>query len=128
MLFCGAFTQPVKIEIKERAKERSELSGTNSRPLVCAHLQHRGGRKKRSRYDYSENGLLVTDIEHLAHHLLFKNNPEFIGLATEQNDLSLISLVKNVRDYNEQHQISDEDTHKKLSKALNAWNEFYEFD
>lgn len=96
MLFCGAFSKPVRLEIKERANERSELSGENGRPLVCAHIMHRG--HKKGRYNYSENGLLVTDIEHLAHHKLFEQNPRRIGLNKEQNKEIISILIRNINE------------------------------
>lgn len=119
MFFCGSFTKPVRLTIKERANEKSELSGENSRPLVCAHLRHRGGR--RGRFDRPENGLLVTDIEHFAHHKLFKDNPERIGLSTDQNDLSILTLTRTIKTYNKEHRITDEETQEKYENAVESW-------
>ncbi len=126
MFFCGSFTKPIRIEIKERANERSELSGENSRPLVCAHIIHRGNKK--GRFDYSENGLLVTDIEHLAHHRLFEQNPRKIGLSKEQNNLSIFSLTRDVEKYNEGNDISKEETQEKFEDAIKSWIELFDND
>lgn len=121
MLFCGSFTKPVRLEIKERANDRSELSGENGRSLVCAHIIHRGGR--RGRFNYPENGLLVTDIEHLAHHKLFAQNSRRIGLSKEQNDLSIFSLINDIEKYNRENNISDEETQEKFENAVKSWIE-----
>ncbi len=121
------FTKPVRIEIRERAQNRSELSGENNRPLVCAHLRHRGGMKnRRKRTDFSHNGLLVTDIEHLAHHKLFKNIPDKIGLSTEHNDVSIISLTRNVAKFNKENKIPDYIVQEKYENSVKAWLEFYD--
>jgi len=98
MLFCGSFSSQVKREIKYRAKQLSELSGENSRPLVCAHLKHQGGRPE-GIFDYARNGRLVTDIEHLVHHELFLEIPRLIGLSRKQNDRTIEGLFENVIDH-----------------------------
>lgn len=126
MLFCGSFTKPVRLEIKERANKRSELSGENGRPLVCAHIMHRGGRK--GRFNYPENGLLVTDIEHLAHHKLFSQNSKRIGLSKEQNDLSVYSLVCDITKYNKENNVSEEETQEKFESAVKSWIELFDTD
>lgn len=120
MFFCGAFTKPVRMEIKERANWISELSGENDRPLVCAHFRHKGGRKK-GRFDYAENGLYVTDIEHLAHHKLFERQTEKIGLSTDQNDFAIYSLIQDIRAYNEINKIAENTIQDEYECAIKNW-------
>lgn len=120
-----AFTKPVRETIKERAEGRSELSNENSRPLVCAHLGHRGkkGSRKKKRINCPENGLLVTDVEHYAHHLIFRSNPGIIGLSQEQNEVSLIGIMENILSEGD---LTEDEFSNKLSMAIIAWEEFYE--
>jgi hypothetical protein len=120
-----SFTKFVRETIKERAEGRSELSNENSRPLVCAHLNHRGkkGSKKKSKIDCPKNGLLVTDIEHYGHHFIFRSNPKLIGLSQEQNEISLISIR---RDIFKEGDITEDEFYEKLSRAISVWEGFYE--
>lgn len=125
MLFCGSFSSQIKREIKYRAKELSELSGENSRPLVCAHLKHQGGRPE-GIFDYARNGRLVTDIEHLVHHELFQEIPRLIGLSKKQNNRTMKGLFENVIEYNQQNNIYDETFKEKYRNAQINWIELYD--
>ncbi len=120
MFFCGAFTKIIRDEIKERANQASELSGEDNRPLVCAHIRHRG-KNINKRFNYAENGKLVTDIEHLAHHRLFRKATKLIGLSGEQNLMSIISLTRDVRIFNDENNINHYETQLAYENAIKDW-------
>ena len=123
MFFCGSFTTPVKTDIRERANWVSELTGENDRPLVCAHFKHRRGRENAQPFNHQGNGILVTDIEHLAHHQLFKfkNFSKHIHLSTEQNYPAICALIYNCKSYNEEKGISYGFTQIQYEFAVKAW-------
>jgi|GEM_PF-6992412 len=89
-------------EIKERANHRSELTGENTRPLVCAHFEHRRSRKNSEKFNNESNTILVTDLEHLAHHQILKKHPEYTGLATNQNNWCIYMLINECKKNNEE--------------------------
>jgi hypothetical protein len=86
-----AFTTNTKQQIHDRAASQSELSGCNEtptpdNPLECAHLDHD---KSLPEYNWPDMGVLCTDVEHYTYHLLFRLNPEEIGLTRNQNDWAI---------------------------------------
>ena len=125
MFFCASFGTEIKKEIKKKAKHRSELSGENSRPLVCAHLRHRGGRPPSPYTERSSLGRLVTDIEHLAHHELFRGRAKLIGLTEKQNEWSIVELRERVIDYDNENNIYYKKTEQKYRNAQLKWIELY---
>lgn len=88
MMFAGAFCNGAKFEIKERSEGRSELSGIEDEPLVCAHLNHD---KRCPGYDDPKNGIRVTEVEEYVYHRWHRFEPCNIGLTTEQNDRAIES-------------------------------------
>ncbi len=93
MFFCGSFSLETKYQIKERAGDRSELSGQDDRPLHCSHLNHG---KKSPYYDDQEIGILVTDIEHLAYHVKYLRNPRKIGLTKRENRDAIKTMWRGI--------------------------------
>jgi hypothetical protein len=81
------FSERVRVEIDTRAGNISELSGRNDRPLERMHFVHGKGDK-----NCAKNALKVTQVEHLAYHIYFRDNPEEIGLKQRQNDWSIDAI------------------------------------
>ena len=110
------FESRTKWEIKERAERKSELSGREDRPMQCAHLIH--GKK------YNKNpemGMYVTDIEHLAHHLMHQQRPRAIGLSRNANDGAIETLCKSVA-----MDFGCEKMREEVGQAITDWELFYE--
>jgi hypothetical protein len=129
-------TKPVRLEIKERSNGVSELSSEEDRegekyirPLICAHIQHQGDKGKKL-FDNANNGLHVTDIEHLVHHTIFRENPGRISLRTRQNETALIALTQDICIYNRKLGIPDYDDSvvKHYETAITNWLEKYSKD
>lgn len=114
----GNFTRPVREKIWVRARGLSELSKRSDRPRECAHLDHN---KSRLTYNSPDTGLLVTDVEHLAHHLIFRDYPQDIGLTRAANSSAIKSLVYRCRQYNAKIGLSEEDFDQELSEAADLW-------
>ncbi len=126
MFFCGSFSSEIKRKIKKKAKNLSELSGENSRPLSCAHLRHQGGRPPNKHRERPSNGRLVTDIEHLVHHEIFEGMERLIGLSSNQNKKSIEELRNNVEDYNYENNIREDIFETKYQEAQKKWIELYD--
>jgi len=126
MFFCGSFSTPTKTEIKRRARQHSELSGENSRPLCCAHLRHQAGKPPSWYFETPANGRLVTDIEHWAHHFLFYPIPRIIGLSKKQNLKTIVTLYSQVQEYNEGNNISYKLFEEKYESAKRNWIMLYD--
>ncbi len=126
MFFCGSFSSEIKREIKRKAKHLSELSGENTRPLSCAHLKHQGGRPPSKYFERTSNGRLVTDIEHLAHHELFRGISRLIGLSEKQNEKSIKALREDVNEYNNENNVNYKIYEKKYREAQDRWIELYD--
>ncbi|GEM_PF-6509519 len=118
-----AFRSNAKAEIKIRAGFRSELSGEESRFLHAAHLDH----SKDDSYTDVDRGILVTDIEHYAHHYLFKNSPGLIGLSKKENRRALKSLYQEILAYHPYEKSLVEIT-REFNEALERWHNFYAFE
>lgn len=88
MFVCGAFTNGGKYEIKERAGNKSELSGLEHDPefLICAHLNHD---RDNPLYDHPDNGMRITKIEEFVYHSRNRFQPTEIGLTSELNDRAI---------------------------------------
>lgn len=93
-----AFSDHTRNIIKQRAKYKSEISGDNDLELHCMHLDHTKGTRH---YNSPRNGIYGTIIEHLAHHMLYRDNPEDIGLNYQENQYAINTLRINlIREYN----------------------------
>lgn len=114
------FSWKNKMEIKARANNRSELSGETDFKLHAAHLNH----NKDDTYRKIERGLLVTDIEHYAHHYMFQTNPSHIGLNKKENNRALKSMWCQVM-YNHGSSKSLEEIVYELQYAIERWGDFY---
>lgn len=120
MFFTGAFSTATRMEIRERADNRSELSGKDDRPLQCSHFNHK---KKSPYYDVQEQGILVTDIEHLVYHLWFRKKPKKIGLCKKNNEKAIRDQWTNILSY-ENREL--EHIYDDLFEAIDSWTEFFE--
>lgn len=85
------FSEATRKEIKKRAKYRSEISGRTDRPLHAMHFNH----ARTEGYDTPPRGVLVTIVEHLVFHLLFRGKAHRIGLKECQNDWAIDILQQN---------------------------------
>lgn len=112
-----SFSLDIRHEIKDRSGYLSELTGENGRPMECSHLYH--GREIEE-YNNPENGLYVTDIEHLAYHLLFVEKPSLIGLNKVENGRAIVSLYNRIEDYNRAFKL-DFDLDYKIQRAKDFW-------
>lgn len=81
-----AFRGGVRDILMERAGYKSEVSGDSSMALQRAHIDH----TRNERYNHPNNGVVMTVKEHLAHHILFVHNPEFIGLTYTGNVYAIL--------------------------------------
>lgn len=115
-----AFSPDIRHEIRGRADNSSELSGETGRPLQCCHLSHD---KYLQEYNTAEMGVLVTDIEHYAYHLIFKDRPGFIGLSGGNNQWSLETLWNNIIAFNDKTGIimTSNDFKVAIQKAKDFW-------
>lgn len=106
-----------RFEVRERAKNKSELSGTKGRPLQCCHLDH----QRNQYYNGEDVVVLVTDIEHYAYHLIFKNQPLEIGLHKGHNGWAIKTLKENIMAVNRNIGMTDEQFEKAVDKAMGFW-------
>jgi hypothetical protein len=111
------FSPDTRFEIRMRAGNISELSGAVGRPLQCCHLNHD---KDLEEYNTPDMGVLVTDIEHYAYHLLFKDYPSHVGLRVGQNNWALQSLWNNIVKFNRETGLTV-DLKEELEKAKGYW-------
>lgn len=122
MFFCGAFSLETKFQIKERAGNRSELSGESDRPLQCSHFDHS---KKNPNYDSPDEGILVTDIEHLAYHVKYLRKPDKIGLTKRENRDAIKTLWREALSFNN---CSMEEICGRFIEAKSRWDEYEKDD
>jgi hypothetical protein len=87
------FSEDIRLEIRERAGHKSELSGRTDRPLQCSHYNHL---KSYDDYNNKDNGLLVTDIEHRQFHVRFEGKAGGIGLYEHHNAYAIRMLGKRI--------------------------------
>lgn len=85
-----AFSQRTRHVIYDRAKGVSEISGKNTEPMQCAHLDHTHGTNY---YNSPDNGLLLTLREHLMDHIIRGGRN---GLAMEANEWAIGTLYQQV--------------------------------
>lgn len=115
-----AFSYETKKFVKTRiGNSHSELSKRTDRPFEYIHLIH--GKQ----YDKPEFCILTNDMEHLAHHLYWYDNPQKIGLTKSQNIWAINKIASRVTQFsfaqNRLHEY-DED----ISNCLNGWAIYYE--
>lgn len=116
-----AFSSRSRDVIKERAKWRSEISGRSDMPCECLHFNHN---KKNSFYNNPANGVYATAIEHLAHHILYRNRPDGIGLNKYENNWAIDTLWKRVLSYYELKNLTEDDMVAELEKQLEVVKQF----
>lgn len=114
-----AFVPRVRAEVKRRANNRSELSGSNEEPLEVAHLNH----ARDEDYQDPGNALLVTTTEHLAHHLIHRNRAEAIGLTEEGNEWAIGKLFERVFNFHRQRGIPDIHIQQRIGLAIQRWED-----
>ena len=122
-----AFSYEAKQKIHGRAGRVCELSGETRFPKEAAHLNHS---RKNKYYDHPGNGLLVTDIMHLAHHMLFVGNAEAIGLTENGNSWAVGQLERRVLDFRlrggfYQPETAQQELHRDLLPLFDIWLKFY---
>ena len=115
-----AFSMSTKSVIWHRAGSVSELDGTNHRPMECMHIDHHRGPD----YDEPDTGMLVSDIQHLAYHTLFKDMPEEIGLAPHYNDWAINTLTQRIIDWNNANGV-DYNCNSLLIEAEEKWKVYF---
>lgn len=93
-----AFTPDIRVQVKERSGNRSELNQQIGRPQQVMHLNHD---RELDEYNIPEMAVQVTDIQHYAYHLLFFQRAKYIGLTNGGNDRSLSKLMKGILAFNE---------------------------
>jgi len=122
-LFVGAvpvglaFLNRVKNHIKARARNKSELSLSNEEPLEVAHLDH----TRNEEYQDPSNGILVTQTEHLAHHLIHRGNAQAIGLTEEGNEWAIGQLFDRVFHFHRQRGVPDLYIQQRIDNAVQRW-------
>ena len=120
MIFCGAFSKNIRLEIKRRSKNRSELSGLVNGSLVCGHLNHD---KRSPEYNSPNNGLRVTVFEELGYHLMHTRNPESIGLSRKVNDSVVRGHIgKLLEDY------TMDEIRNNTGEAIEVWEGYLKLD
>ena len=103
--------------MKDRSDWVSELSETNHRPMNCSHLSHD---KSLPTYDDPDFGLFLTDIEHLAMHIIFHFDSEgILGLPRHQNAWSIKKLYSEAKRISEVKGETDEQFEAMLEQAKN---------
>lgn len=115
-----SFDQQSRWEIRDRAGNKSELTDISDRPLQACHLSHS---RQLEEYNQPDMGVLVTDIEHLAYHLIFRYNSFEIGLNRDCNERAIDSLYTQIRKFNKRNGIkmSEEDLFGEIEKARDYW-------
>jgi len=115
-----AFERETRRDIRRRAGFESELSSINNRPLECSHLDHS---RYHDSYNFPDNGVLVTDIEHYAYHQIFKLHPYHIGLSKDDNYSALCSIYQRILDFNKQSciEMSEDQIDSEINKAKDYW-------
>lgn len=122
ILGTTAFSPGIRWELRRRSGDMSELSWNARRPLECSHFDHD---KRRRYYNSPTNGLLVTDIEHLAYHLYFREEPEHIGLDRKQNDWSIRQLKNRAIDFS-RREGTILDLRHDVEVAKGMWDTYFE--
>lgn len=92
-LLFGAFGKKTRDEVIERAGGASELTGRTDRPLHASHINHN---RESEDYNNPDNGILLTDVEHLAYHINHVGHARDIGLGENQNNWAVNILTGNV--------------------------------
>lgn len=115
-----SFDNQSRYEIRERASNKSELSGRDDRPLQCCHLNHS---REIEEYSCPDMGVLTTDIEHCAYHLIFRLNPWEIGMTRKDNEAAIRSLYCQIEKFNKKHMISmsGQDLFNLIEQAKDYW-------
>lgn len=109
------------MDLRDRACEVSELDQSDNRPLQCSHNTHLKGIRE---YNDDEYGLLVTDIQHYAYHLIFRNSPyveEVLGLNYSQNQWSIEKMWKDLMIISRSIGWSKEKVLQEVEKAKLYW-------
>ncbi len=116
-----SYTPSSRHLLHEFAEERSQLTGIDTRPLQCSHNAHF---KASEEYNDPKFGLLVTDIEHYAYHLIFRKTPhveEVLGLTFEQNRWSLNEMWQQIMCISDSLGMTKGDVMKQVEAAKAYW-------
>lgn len=117
-----SFSYEVKREVKNRANGYvSELSGRTDRPPEFIHKFH--GRSPQ--LQVPENCILTNDMEHLAYHLYFYDNPQAIGLSKKTNTWSINQIAGRVTQFSYAKGLLGE-YDQDLSSCLNGWDIYFQ--
>lgn len=120
-----AYSLESKQIMKDRCDWVSELSETNHRPMNCSHLSHD---KSLDTYDDPDFGLFLTDIEHLAMHMIFHDHSEeILGLPRHQNAWSIRKLHSEAKRISELKGETDQEFEAMLEKAKNYLYYYFGF-
>lgn len=115
-----SFDLKSRYEIRDRAGNKSELSGVSDRPMQCCHLNHS---RELGEYSTPEMGVLTTDIEHCAYHLIFRPNPWDIGMTRKDNEVAIHSLYCQIDKFNKKQGIvmSGQELFNLIEQAKDYW-------
>jgi hypothetical protein len=120
-----AFGKKTREEIRERAGNRSEVSGRDDMPLEASHFFHGKGETEQDK----DNGILLTLAEHLAWHRKFEKNPEDIGLSEQHNNWGvgqiLIRLARWVFNQGGSYEDLDNEIKNAQEDMDNAWKDYF---
>lgn len=103
-LITAAFNKNSRDSIHARADECSEITGNDSRPLEASHINHR---RSYQGYNWPENGVLMTDEEHMIYHQTFVGTASAIGLSERRNNEAIGALEQRVGQHNAENGITD---------------------
>jgi hypothetical protein len=120
-----AFGKKTREEIRERAGNRSEVSGRDDMPLHASHFFHGRGEAEQDK----GNGILLTVAEHVAQHMKYRDNPEDIGLSRRENEWAIFILVRNVVDWVRGNNGTMQDVATEINNAREdldeAWKDYF---
>jgi hypothetical protein len=120
-----AFGKKTREDIRDRANNRSEVSGRDDMPLEASHFFHGRGESEQ----HQDNGILLTLAEHLVWHKKYENSPEDIGLNKAQNDWAIGQIFLRLAKWVTGRGGSYEEVGAEIDNAQedvdNAWKDYF---
>ncbi len=115
-----AFGKNIRDKIRERANNRSEISGRGDLPMECGHKVH-GYSKDRQK---PENGLLMTIFEHFMHHFKFQGKAHEIGLSERSNNWAIKQIGNRISEWASRNNVNDSDVAGYMAQANESVNDY----
>jgi hypothetical protein len=124
ILATSSFSLNAKHKIRRHFGYKSAISGRTDRPLQCAHINH--SRLYENHGDPS-NGILLTDMEHVAMHMYFRLNPQLIGLSHENNSNAIKTAIENIQKYNRLNRLETSRIaiEKEIVAIMNKYQDYF---